>query len=271
MKRIAIGIGIILIVMSILLIALNFVGFLDSNIYSIYSDDDTYLDGSIKTIEKDFEPRSDLIKLKIEDSIGKIDIEGYNGDVVKIRAEKHVSFGSPDEIKVNMEYEGDTILISTKTPRHLIYPAKAKVYYNIKIPNDLVIEIDTESDVCSIDISNLNARNIDLEMDVGAIAIYDINASEIIAETDVGSINVHLKKCCDMDLKTDTGSITVKIPKDSDVKIDAESDVGSIYCDLPLGRETRGIVEHRIVGVIGSGRYRIDLKTDAGSIKIKGI
>ena len=118
----------------------------------------------------------------------------------------------------------------------------------------------------------MNARNIDLETDAGAIAIYDTNASEIIAETDVRSINVHLKKCCDMDLKTDTGSITVKIPKDSDVNIDAESDVGSIYCDLPLEREreTRGIVEHKIVGVIGSGRYRIKLKTDVGSIKIKG-
>ena len=231
MKRFAICIGIILIVMSILLITLNFVGFLGSN---IHSDDDTYFDGSIKTIEKDFEPRSDLIKLKIEDPVGKIDIEGYDGDVVKIRAEKHVSFGSIDKIKVNIGYDDDTILISTKMPHHLIYPVKAKVYYEIKIPNDLVIEID--------------------------------------AETDVGSINVHLKKCCDMDLKTDTGSITVKIPKDSDVKIDAESDVGNIYCDLPLEmkRETREIVGHKIVGVIGSGRYRIKLKTDVGSIKIKG-
>jgi hypothetical protein len=117
---------------------LNFVGFLGSDAYSIHSDDDTYLDGSIKTIEKDFEPRSDLIKLKIEDPSRKVDIEGYNGDIVKI--------------KVN--------------------------------------------------------------------------------------------KCCNMDLMTDTGSITVKIPKDSDVKIDAESDVGNIYCDLPLEmkRETREIV-----------------------------
>ena len=268
MKRLAIYIGIVLVVMSILLITLNFVGFLDGN---IYSDDDTHPSGSIKTIEKDFEPRSGLIKLKIEDPVGMIDIEGYDGDAVKIRAEKHVSFSSIDKIKGDMGYDDDTIVVSTKTPRHLIYPSKAKVYYNIKIPNDLVIDIDAESDVCSIDISNLNARNIDLETDAGAIAIYDTNASEIIAETDVGSINLHLKKCCDMDLKTDTGSITVKIPKDSDVNIDAENDVGSIYCDLPLEMETRGIVEHKIVGVIGSGRYRIKLKTDAGSIKIKGI
>ena len=56
------------------------------------------------------------------------------------------------------------------------------------------------------------------------------------------------------------------------MKIDAESDVGNIYCDLPLEmkRETREIVGHKIVGVIGSGRYRIKLKTDVGSIKIKG-
>jgi hypothetical protein len=52
---------------------LNFVGFLGSDVYSIHSDDDTYLDGSIKTIEKDFEPRFDLIKLEIENPVGKID------------------------------------------------------------------------------------------------------------------------------------------------------------------------------------------------------
>ena len=264
MKKSIVVIGIILIILGII------IGVGAFNFMVFTSEEGEW--AKVRTIGREFSGY-ELREIEISNEVGKINIEGYDGDLIMIKAEKHAPPPLLDRIKVEIEKKHSSIIISTKFPHH---PNRMRVDYYIKIPNDkLDININAASDVGSINLSNISISNAELKTDVGNIAVKNIRANEIYANSDVGSIEVFLGKLpAKMELATDVGGIEVRIPKDSSVRIEAKTDTGRIECNLAL-RYTEW-EKSSIIGISGIGdpsppSNEIKIRTDVGSIKIIGV
>lgn len=130
----------------------------------------------------------------------------------------------------------------------------AEVRYEITVPRQTPVEVVQK--VGGVKLSGLTG---------GAQA--KVEAGSISAEGLAG----------DVDLTTRAGSIDVSVPAAASVQINATTKLGSIKNDLPLDVRSQAIlrqghVQHTLgssaVGTLGSGRDKLNLQVEVGSIKI---
>ena len=219
----------------------------------------------VETTQEEFSSHK-LSSIRISNDIGKIIIDGHDGDMVKVRVEKHAPESRLDRIKVKMEEKGSSLFISTSFPAGA---SRMGVDFYIRVPNGN-LGIYAYCNLGWISLSDIEISEAELKTALGSITVRDVRADDIRGFSDLGSIKVFLQELPDMlKLETDLGSVEVRIPKDSSVKIVAKTDLGKVRCDLDL----ENVEQKRsyINGSLGDGENRIDIRTDLGSIRIGAV
>ena len=121
-----------------------------------------------------------------------------------------------------------------------------------KIP--LKLRIDSGVGSARLDLADLQIASLDLTMDVGDVTLF-LPATEATYEValsgGVGKLEMHLEDgaSVSLDIRGDVGNMLLDIPEDSEVHLEAETDVGNIR--VPARFDLIREDADRVVGVKG--------------------
>lgn len=248
-------------------------------------------------------PAANLSSFAIDSENGRINLKGIKSDKVSIEYTVSVYGKKKDDqgdifkdINLSSEVKDSELKIKTEIVERQAKNIKDyKIDYEITVPEDLnarvyadngaisisdikgvvkaesdngAIRIDNaEKDVSArtdngkIDIASVKG-NTKIETDNGRISAINIGG-DINAETDNGKIEIR-NPHGNIDAITNTGKVELLLGKNFEFAFTGETDVGAIDCDFPTVKE-----EDKISGVVGSGKYKVNVKTDVGKIDIK--
>ena len=234
---------------------------------------------------------------EIRNRDGKIEIEGWDGDQVKLHAIKRTrSSGKLENVKIQVS-TGTIFKVETI---HLVNNPKVSVSYDIRVPfsvnvlsvmtsnGKIVLEKthgDTEVETSNgkIVIEN-TVGNINASTSNGAISIRQVKGF-ISAETSNGAIEVEAVEGV-VSLETSNGAINAEVPAIGDNGLRVRTNNGKIELDLApdlnadIEAKTsnsdieldeieiiaKEISRNRLRGRIGQGGKKISCKTSNGSI-----
>ena len=121
-----------------------------------------------------------------------------------------------------------------------------------KIP--LKLRIDSGVGSARLDLADLQIASLDLTMDVGVVTLF-LPATEATYEValsgGVGKLEMHIEDgaSVSLDIRGDVGDMLLDIPEDSEVHLEAETDVGNIR--VPARFDLIRKDADRVVGVKG--------------------
>lgn len=237
-------------------------------------------DTNISKIEQSIDIKG-IKKLEIQSYYTDIKVSIYDGEELYLAYK-----GQEKDLKTSKESEKLKIDLGIESRNKIKFYlpfASLNTSLDLKIPKDSIKNIEIESDAGKINISG-DFLDVNLSASAGSIK-FDGNANKIEMKADAGSINFNgFTK--DMNAKADVGSIDIKLDK-IDGTYYIESDVGSIDLSLPKDGELSlsatsdmGYIDNKFIfdnisqtgknflASKGSGKAKIYLKTDVGTIDI---
>ena len=297
-KIVAILIGIVLIAFGIGFLALNSKG------YEISKNKDI---GSINLDEKSTEAIDSIDKIYITAPIAKVNIIPEDRDNVHVHYHGHI----PNNIKTDLVTKKvkNTLEIRTENKNHIKIGFSnfnnLEIFLDVYVPNNYSKNMDIESDLGDINISDFNLDQLEIDADLGNIKVKNIDAKEIDIDADLGNVNIEninaekIEIDCNsgniiaksikgdtkakadlgnielsyedfnynLDAVSNLGSITITLPKDANFNLNAKSNLGTVKSDFPV--TTTESSNTKLKGTVGDGGKDIILAVDLGSIKIK--
>lgn len=220
----------------------------------------------IEVVEREYKVERGL-KVVVGNVNGQIKIKGYDGDTLKLKAEKKWGLLS-SEPRIKVKKRGNTLMISAHFEESIISFGSRSVNFDILVPESVEVE----------KVSSVNGQ-IQISDTGGILEVSNVNGSIKVENAEVkklssvnGSIVAILRKIeDDSKISTINGNITVYIPSKADVKIFASTTNGSIRLDIP-GMKMEGTRirpgPKSAVGVLGDGKYKIKVSTLNGSISV---
>lgn len=232
--------------------------------------------------------RAGVTKVVIDNPRGKVDLAPSPDGKLHVRA--HIVAWGPTEaeakrraemVKVNIE-EGDVINISRTPERNYNIRHPAEVAYRIMVPKG--VSVATEKGV-----NDLRADSLDADLDIkadGSIVIRDA-ARNVLVASEGGRVDVSSNRPvkANYDITSKFGEITLRIPGNSDARVSARTQHGSIDGSLNLktekltgpnqagpGHETAepdGVSGVRGTVTLGSGKGSINLNSENGNIIVE--
>lgn len=237
--------------------------------------------------------------LYIDNSVGKITVEGTESDTIHLKAEAKVN--STDSAAAQERAKNIAIRVTDgKEARIVVEDSGSRnnppsVNLTLQVPKKLAISNKTnagEIEVTGVANANLQSDagkiqadriagtlqvrthageiqadevgSIDLQTDMGRIKVQNVK-EKVKATTNAGEIDIKTQYAVagDWDLRTDMGKISASIPKDSSVKIQAAADMGAIkgLQNSSKGPSSTGSEERN------GGKFLIHANTDAGAIE----
>ena len=222
----------------------------------------------IEIVEREYEVTEGL-KIVLSNVNGYIRIKGYDGNTIKMKAEKKWGLLAP-EPKVKVKKEGNVLKIEAKHKKTFgISLGGSSVNFDILVPK--TVEVEKVGSVNGrISISNVN----------GVLRVGNVNGAielENVEVSKVGNVNGPIKAVLkavrnDVKISTVNGSIKILLPKNIDAEILASTTNGRISAE---GFEN---VKTSLAGTfgpksfsaqLGSGKYSVKLSTVNGSIEIR--
>jgi hypothetical protein len=209
---------------------------------------------------------------------GRFEVANVNGEVrvatwereeVRIEAElRAVSQDQLERIKIEVEGEGDQVLVHTRLPRGGFFGnGGGVVNYHITLPRHARLDVTTVNGRVSIEgvSGQVKASTVN-----GGVEIADVSG-EVRASTVNGSIKTRFH-AADADghhqFETTNGSVTVTLPADVSGRFEARTVNGSISTDFPLEVEGR-LFKKRLEGRLGDGRASYEIATVNGAVSIR--
>jgi DUF4097 and DUF4098 domain-containing protein YvlB len=245
-----------------------------------------------ETINKEFPFPKDG-KLTIENVNGKIIVEQWDKDSVKIEAVKTAK-GSSDEnarkaltdAKVEFTVEGKNTTVSVKTPQSFSFftwlcgmGSTVEISFKIMAPSSAKLDLTSVNGDISVTVKD---ARVEAETVNGAVTVK--NAAILSATTVNGSIDFDTENIAQIEsvngaitgairsekpkpgsVEVVNGSISVKLLPSAGVTLSAESINGGIESDFA---EVEGTKREKS-GDVGGGGDKISLETVNGSIEVR--
>jgi len=221
-------------------------------------------------------------KLTIQTDAGSIRINTHNQPNIELTVKVESRDG--DKFGYKHELTDGNLTIIGETERNNGWVRNLRVEFDLLIPKDYDVELNTSGGSLSIDdlTGELNARTSG-----GAISVGNITGDVILhtsggsintdtvtgnlnAHTSGGSINVTVDKQFSQDAKLTTsgGSITAYLMANIQADIYASTSGGRVKSDFEIDGKVKKM---SVKGKINGGGPKLTLKTSGGSIKIKQI
>jgi hypothetical protein len=206
---------------------------------------------------------------------GELDLSNTNGSVrlvawdeakVRIEATKHAtSERALEELKVEIEGEGDRVTVRTRYPRPHWLGNGGSVEYRVSVPRGARVRVDDVNGRVevggvsgSVHATTVNG-SVDLTEVGGPIEASAVNGS---VEVDVARVDASASSS----IHTTNGSVRLTLPRDASADIEAHTVNGSVSCDFDLDGGHRS--RRRLEGRIGGGGARFEVGTVNGSASV---
>jgi hypothetical protein len=205
--------------------------------------------------------------LELNNINGTVRIEGWDKDVVEVRAVKTTTDKESklDLVSIDIESRPDAVSISTHYP--LEEGVEVAVEYTVHVPRSaLVKHVNTVNGTLRMtDLESIG----DLRTVNGNIEVFE-SSGNIHAHTTNGNVYLELKHEADVRgtlAETTNGSVMLAVPADLHADLEARCMNGSFSTEVPVVME--GAAQPRILhGKLGHGGASIKLGTVNGAIRV---
>ena len=213
-------------------------------------------------------------RLEIDNVNGRIDVQGWDGATVDVRAERLGKGATPEEakrmldrIQIVEEVSGSRIRLQTKlTSATSWLGGGTEVRYSVKVPAGAELDVETVNG--GIEITGTRGRVI-AETTNGGVTARRIGGP-IDASTTNGGVDVEVEAVTEpgIDLECTNGGISLRLPRDAKATLAASItnggiDTNNLQIEL-VGKATR----RRLEGRLNGGGPRIALDGTNGGIRI---
>jgi putative adhesin len=211
-------------------------------------------------------------EVRVDNTNGRVDVEGSDGSMLEIRAEK-IARAATDEgarellprITIREQVKPDRVSVETERMSGLLLGAGYEVRYYVKAPRKAVLDVRTTNGAITI-------RNVG-----GPVTARSTNgvvrgtalSGAVDARTTNGGVNVDLAAVGDhVSLTTTNGGVTVAVPETAKADVSATWTNGGIkVSDVKIEVVERS--RRRFEGKMNGGGPSIDLHTTNGGIRIR--
>jgi len=194
-------------------------------------------------------------ELDCSSSFGSIDIERINAN---IRADTSFASITLNDVKGGL----DLTTSHGSIKGNQVAPAETNAKTSFANINLNYQDGETDGDTGAVRV----------ETSHGSITIHDLTAQHMSAKSSFGSVTISCSDRCasDMDAKVNTshGGITFKSPPEFSGSVEMSTSLGTLHTDLPITVQGE-TGKHKLVGQIGEGSGRLQLRTKFGSIKLR--
>ena len=170
-----------------------------------------------------------------------------------------------EELKVEIEGEGDRLSVRTRYPRPHWMGSAGSVEYRVSVPRGARVRVSNVNGRVEVDgvLGSVHASTVNGSVDVtgvgGAVEASAVNGS---VEVDVARVDPSGRS----ELHTTNGSVRLTLPRDTSADVEAHTVNGSVGCDFDLADVSKS--RRKIEGRIGTGGARFELGTVNGSAHI---
>lgn len=214
---------------------------------------------------------------------GSIEVvsRGDGAGNIQIRA----TIRKPDRVQYEVVQEGDTVKIEAKANTGMTLPWGESPGLSVVVSVPAEIDLELEASNGPVRVTGISGQvlaktsngNVSLsgvtgdvkaESSNGRLDLEDLRG-QVTAETSNGGIDFRgtLPPGSQNILKTSNGSVSVTLVDTSGVELDAATSNGRVGSTLPVALAGPGR-ENELVGTIGDGGSRLEIRTSNGSISI---
>jgi hypothetical protein len=204
---------------------------------------------------------------EVQNVNGAVEVQGWDRDVVEVRAVKTAKQSEADLERVSIEVDArpDSVSIATRYPQN--EGVEVAVEYTIRVPHGARVEhVGTVNG--TLRISGLDNVE-DLHTVNGNIELFE-SGGNIHAHTTNGNVHMELAHAPDKagaTAETTNGSLVVALAPDLQAEVEARCLNGNFYSELPITMESTQR-PREMHGKLGHGGAPIHLRTVNGGIRL---
>ena len=213
-------------------------------------------------------------EIQIENTNGKIEVEGTDAATVEVRAER-IAKGATDaaarellpRIVIKEDATPDRVAVRTERMGGIMIGASFEVRYHVRAPKNAVVNVSNTNG--QVTLTGLNGRVI-AHTTNGQVR-GDTLTGAVEARTTNGGVNMDLSSIGNdpVRLHTTNGAVTLTLPESAKADISASVTNGGIsvgdFQNLDVGEKTRRRFEAKLNG----GGASIELETTNGGVRIR--
>ncbi len=197
---------------------------------------------------------------------GSVRVEGWERDIVDIRAIKTTEKDQRDLQRVRIEVSAapDAVSVRTKYPED--EGVEVYVEYRIRVPYRALLQA-VETVNGSIGVRNMESRG-ELRAVNGNVEVLD-SGGLYSARTTNGNVRMelrHLERDGAMNIETVNGTVTLAVPPNTQADLDLSSMNGELRSELPVMLRGSGTRDFR--GRVGRGGCTVRVRTVNGAIEL---
>jgi hypothetical protein len=205
-------------------------------------------------------------EFSLENTNGSVRLAAWDEARVRIEAVKRArSERALEDLKVEIEGEGDRVSVRTRYPRPHWMGGAGSVEYRVSVPRGARVRVTNVNGRVEVDgvLGSVHASTVNGSVDLtgvgGALEVSAVNGS---VEADVARVDPSGRN----ELHTTNGSVRLTLPRDTSADVAAHTVNGSVGCDFDLADVSKS--RRKIEGRIGTGGARFELATVNGSAHI---
>src|SRR3954464_2655351 len=213
-------------------------------------------------------------EIAIDNTNGKIEVEGTDAAPVQVRAER-IAKGATDaaarellpRIVIKEDATPDRVSVRTERMGGIMIGASFEVRYHVRAPKNAVVNVSNTNG--QVTLTGLNGK-VSAHTTNGQVR-GDALTGAVEARTTNGSVNMDLSAIGKepVRLHTTNGGVTLTIPESAKADIAASVTNGGIsvgdFQNLDVGEKTR----RRFEGRLNGGGTSIELETTNGGVRIR--
>lgn len=212
-------------------------------------------------------------EVQITNTNGRIEIEGGEGSMVEVRAERTARAGTDalarellPRIEIAEAVTPAKIQIETKRLSGVIIGARVEVKYHVRVPKSALVRVRTTNGELAVE--SLSGRLVANAVN-GSISGRNLSGG-VEARTVNGPVDIEVAAVGEdpIDLRTTNGVIQLRLPRNGKVNVSASCvngviDASALPLDL-MGEQSR----RRVRGRMNGGGTPIELNTVNGKIEV---
>jgi hypothetical protein len=205
-------------------------------------------------------------EFSLENTNGSVHVATWDEARVRIEAVKRAgSERALEELRVEIEGEGDRVSVRTRHPRPHWLGGAGGVESRVSVPRGVRVRVSNVNGRVEVDgvAGALRASTVNGSVDVSG-AGGAVEASAVNGSVEVGIARVD--PAGRSEISTTNGSVRLTLPRDANADVAAHTVNGGVGCDFELADASKS--RRKVEGRIGSGGARFELGTVNGSAHI---
>jgi Putative adhesin len=205
---------------------------------------------------------------------GKIDVEGVDGNMLEIRAERIAKSATDDaarellpRIKINEDVKPDRVSVETERMAGIMIGAGFEVRYHVKAPKSASVYVTSTNGVIAL--TNL-AGKVTARTTNGLVSGRKMSGG-VDAHTTNGGVNIDMISVGKdrIALHTTNGGVSLSLPDTAKADLEASCTNGGINMTALDKLEITDKSRRHVEGKLNGGGTSITLETTNGGIKVR--